>query len=165
MNDSTGRPVRRRRGLRRWFKSTSNRTFIVYPVVIVLFELLIHGGELNVVPWGLLLLPWGYLQFRLSGEYRTRRGGGGPGLDNPPERIVDTGIYAWTRNPMYLGHLIFVTGLAISFWSLPALVLLVYLVFWFQGRVEGDEARLKEMFGADYVDYMRRVKRWIPGVL
>lgn len=165
MNDTHGRQPTTRRGIRRWFKSTSNRTFIVYPLVIILFELLIHDGRLNVVWWGLPLLPWGYLQFRLCGKYRTRRGGGGPGLDNPPERIVDTGIYAWTRNPMYLGHLIFVAGLAISFWSLPAVVLFVYLVIWFQGRVEGDEAHLMQLFGREYEDYMHRVKRWIPGIL
>lgn len=165
MKNTAGQKTKQRRGIRRWFKSTSNRTFIVYPIIIILFELLIQGDALDVVAWGIPLLPWGYLQFRLCGSYRTRKGGGGPGLDNPPERIVDTGIYAWTRNPMYLGHLIFITGLAITFWSLPAVVLLVYLVVWFQGRVEDDEAHLKEMFGREYEDYMRRVKRWIPGIL
>ena len=92
-------------------------------------------------------------------------GGGGPGLSNPPERIVDSGIYAYTRNPMYLGHLIFMAGLAITFWSLAALVLLVVHLPWYQRRVLGDEAHLKTLFGQGYVDYAARVKRWIPGVL
>ena len=49
MNDTSNRQPPARRGIRRWFKSTSNRTFIVYPLVIILFELLIHGGRLNVL--------------------------------------------------------------------------------------------------------------------
>jgi len=150
--------------LRRWFKSTSRRTFVVYPILVIILELLIRGGHLVFVPWGVPLLPWGYLQFRLAGQYRTRRGGGGPGLDVPPERIVSTGIYAWTRNPMYLGHLIYIAGLAITFQSLPALLLLIGVLPWYRGRVRHDEERLEEMFGQEYLDYKSRVKRWLPGL-
>lgn len=150
--------------LKRWLKSTSNRTFIVYPVVIFVLECLIQKGIPALTIWGVPLLPWGYLQFRWGGKYRTRNGGGGPGVDIPPERIVDTGIYAYTRNPMYLGHMIFMLGLIITFRSLPALALLIYHLFWFQQRVLHDEQRLQQMFGQDYVNYMGRVKRWIPGL-
>ena len=159
------REPERPRTLRRWLKSTSRRTFIFYPVCIIAFEFLVRRGDLVFVPWGLPLLVWGYLQYRMGGRYRTRMGGGGPGLSNPPERIVDSGIYAYTRNPMYLGHLIFMAGLAITFWSLAALVLLVVHLPWYQRRVLGDEAHLKTLFGQGYVDYAARVKRWIPGVL
>lgn len=161
MNDISVRP----RSLGRWFKSTSNRSFIVYPIIIVVLELLIHDGKLSLVPWGIPLLLWGYLQFRWSGAYRTRHGGGGPGFAVPPERIVDTGIYAYTRNPMYIGILIFMAGLAITFWSLPATLLLCYHMYWFQARVMEDETNLRHLFGEAYADYLMRVKRWIPGVL
>jgi protein-S-isoprenylcysteine O-methyltransferase Ste14 len=149
----------------RWLKSTSRRTFILYPVLIIIMELLVHEGDLAFIWWGIPLLPWGYLQYRLCGKYRTAQGGGGPGLDNPPDNIVDSGIYAWTRNPMYLGHLIFMTGLAITFTSIPAMALLVFHMYWFQGRVKGDEAHLTNTFGQLYLDYMSRVKRWIPGLI
>ena len=149
----------------RWLKSTSRRTFVLYPVCILVFEFLVRRGDLAIVPWGLPFLVWGYLQYRLGGQYRTRMGGGGPGLSNPPERIVDTGIYAYTRNPMYLGHLIFMTGLAITFLSLAALAILVVHLPWYQRRVRGDEAHLKAFFGQEFIDYTARVKRWIPGVL
>jgi len=161
MNSDTTRP----RTLTRWLKSTSRRTFVLYPVCIFVFELLIRWGDPVFVPWGLPLLVWGYLQYRLGGQYRTRMGGGGPGLSNPPERIVDTGIYAYTRNPMYLGHLIFMAGLAITFWSLAALALLIAHLPWYQRRVRGDEAHLESLFGVAYRDYAARVKRWIPGIL
>ena len=148
--------------LNKWLKKTSNRIFIAYPIAILMLELLIHRGDLDFVFWGLALVPWGYLQFRLSGQYRNRIGGGGPGFDVPPERLVTSGIYAWTRNPMYLGQLIFLTGIAISFWSLPAAALVGYHIPWYRDRVAEDEQRLSQMFAQDYVNYMGRVKRWMP---
>ena len=158
---STTRPF----NLRRWLKSTSRRTFFVYPICVILLEFLIGQGALTWYVWGTLLLPWGYAQYRLAGAYRTAHGGGGPGIDNPPERIVDTGIYAYTRNPMYLGHLIFMLGLALTFCSIPAALLLLFHVFWFHRRVREDEAHLRAVFGDAYLTYMARVKRWIPGVI
>ena len=82
----------------------------------------------------------------------------------PPDRIIDSGPYRYTRNPMYLGHLIFLTGLALTFQSWFALVILIARAAWFQARVLHDEARLEKIFGAQYRDYRARVKRWIPGL-
>jgi protein-S-isoprenylcysteine O-methyltransferase Ste14 len=151
--------------LRRLFLSTPARTFVLYPLAVIAFELVVRRGNLVIVPWGALLLLWGYLQYRLTGHSRVDRGGGGPGITVPPERLVQDGIYAYTRNPMYLGHLIFMLGLAVTFWSWLALVLLAVNAIWFHRRVLDDEARLRALFGAPYEDYQARVKRWIPGVL
>jgi hypothetical protein len=148
-----------------WLKSTSKRTFIVYPPLIIALELALSGGSLPFVPWGLPLLLWGYLQYRLVGHYRSQMGGGGPGVDTPPDRIVEIGPYRYLRNPMYLGHLIFMAGLAITFRSFAATALLAFHVVWFHLRVLEDERHLEQIFGASYLDYKSRVKRWIPGVL
>lgn len=155
----------KRRTLRRWLKSTSNRTFVLYPLCIAALEAIVQRGWPAIAPWGLPLLLWGYLQYRWVGRYRTRLGGGGPGLAVPPDRIVDRGPYAYVRNPMYLGHLLFMLGLAITFRSWAALVLLVVHVAWFQSRVLQDEAHLQALFGAEYADYQARVKRWVPGLI
>jgi len=157
-------PKKPKRSLKRWLKSTSNRTFVVYPIVVVALELLIRRGTLAWEPLGVPLLIWGYAQYRLVGSFRLVRGGGGPGLDVPPDRIVDYGPYAYVRNPMYLGHLIFMLGLAITFYSLPAFFLLVFHFVWFDRRVRRDERHLEQRFGVDYVAYKARVKRWVPGV-
>ena len=115
--------------------------------------------------WALPLLAWGYLQYRWVGRYRTRLGGGGPGLAVPPERILASGPYRWVRNPMYLGHIIFLAGLGLLLGSWIAAAVLGFHLAWFHGRVREDEARLAELFGDSYRDYCQRVKRWIPGVL
>jgi steroid 5-alpha reductase family enzyme len=151
--------------LRRWLASTPVRTFAIYPAAVIAFELIRQGGTLEVIPWGVPLLIWGYGQYRLTRFYRRRHGGGGPGLDVPPQRLVSDGPYRYTRNPMYLGHLIFMAGLALTFWSWLALAILVVNLFWFDRRVRGDEQRLLQLFGAPYADYCRRVKRWIPRLI
>ena len=115
--------------------------------------------------WALPLLAWGYLQYRLVGNFRSREGGGGPGIAIPPDRIVRQGPYRFVRNPMYLGHLIFFAGLALALGSWIAAAVFAFHAVWFDRRVREDEARLAELFGDDYRDYCRHVKRWIPGVL
>ena len=149
----------------RWLKSTSNRTFIVWPAVLVAVEALLQQGVPRIDPWFLPLLAWGYLQYWWVGTYRTRLGGGGPGLANPPDRIVEAGPYRWVRNPMYLGHLIFLAGVALVLHSWIAAAVFAFHLVWFDRRVRSDERHLAERFGEAYRDYCRRVKRWIPGVL
>jgi hypothetical protein len=153
------------RTLLRYLKSTSRRSFVVYPLVIIALEFVLGGGVLTIVWWGLPFLAWGYLQYRLVGKYRLHLGGGGPGLDTPPDRIVAEGPYRFLRNPMYLGHLIFMAGLGITFGSWAALVLLLVHIPWFHSRVLKDETQLEQRFGAPYLEYKSRVKRWIPGLV
>jgi protein-S-isoprenylcysteine O-methyltransferase Ste14 len=141
------------------------QTFLLCPLIVLAFEFAWHPGSVALVPWGLPLLAWGYLQYRLVGRYRLRFGGGGPGMAAPPQRLVAEGPYRYTRNPMYLGHIIFMLGLAVTFWSWSALILLAARTIRFQTRVLADEARLQSTFGADYAAYRARVKRWIPGLV
>ena len=145
--------------LHRLLARTPLRTFLIYPVCVVAFELAIRRGLIVVIPSGALLLTWGYLQYRLTGNYRLLHGGGGPGITVPPEWLVVGGPYAYTRNPMYLGHLIFMIGLAVTFWSLFAVLLNIGV------DALVDEARLRVQFGPQYTDYEGWVKRWIPGLL
>jgi protein-S-isoprenylcysteine O-methyltransferase Ste14 len=152
-----------------WLGRTPVQTFILCPLAVIGVELALHGGGLAFVPFhavvGLPFIAWGYLQYRLVGRYRLRLGGGGPGMAAAPQRIVAQGPYRYTRNPMYLGHLIFMLGLALTFWSWFGLALLAARAAWFQHRVLGDEARLAATFGADYEAYRAQVKRWVPGVI
>lgn len=141
---------------------TSFRTFVLYPVLVVGWAWLRHGGPPPLQPWFLPLMAWGYLQYRLIGNYRIRLGGGGPGMRTPPERLVTSGPYAWCRNPMYLGHIIFMVGLALTFQSWLAALIAAATIVWFHVRVRRDETRLGARFGPEYSAYTARVRRWIP---
>ena len=144
---------------------TPVQSFIVLPLVILVWELWRQGSELEVRPLFLLFVPWGFLQYRLCGRYRIKHGGGGPGLDKPPERLVLTGPYAYTRNPMYLGHLICLLGVTFALHSFLGALITVVRTIWFHYRVIYDEKRLARQFGTPYIEYRSRVKRWIPGLL
>jgi hypothetical protein len=72
----------------KWLSSTSNRAFVLWPIVIVAAEAALQQGVPWIEIWGLPLLACGYLQYRLVGNYRLREGGGGPGISVPPERLV-----------------------------------------------------------------------------
>ena len=148
----------------RFLSRTPVRSFVVYPVVSLLWELAIHGDQLQPNLWFAPLMIWGYLQYRLCGRYRIRIGGGGPGLETPPERLVSTGPYALTRNPMYLGHIIFLIGLTLTLKSWLAGLITIATATWFHLRVIGDEKKLVPRLGQPYADYLARVRRWIPGL-
>jgi hypothetical protein len=145
-------------------RSTSLRTFVLYPLIVAAWEWLLNAGQPRIQPWYLPLLLWGYLQYRFAGNYRIRYGGGGPGMETPPERLVISGPFAWCRNPMYLGHIVFLLGLTLTLQSAFAAVITVATAVWFQFRVRRDETRLRERFGGPYEEYSARVRRWIPGL-
>jgi protein-S-isoprenylcysteine O-methyltransferase Ste14 len=139
--------------------STSTRTFLVLPAAVLAEQAL---ARRPLRPRWLPVLLWGYLQYRLAGDYRIARAGGPPGLSQGyPERIVTTGMYARTRNPMYLGHLVFVTGLVLVTGSPVAAVALAVLGPWFDRRAAHDEERLAARFGGDYETYRDAVPRWL----
>jgi len=144
---------------------SSLRTFVLIPAVVLAWEFFFTNGRMHFSAWAAPLMLWGYLQYKLVGRYRTRLGGGGPGMKTMPERLVTEGPYAYTRNPMYLGHLIFLAGLALTLHSALAALIAVASAVFFHLRVRKDERRLSERFGAGYAAYCMRVKRWIPGVL
>jgi protein-S-isoprenylcysteine O-methyltransferase Ste14 len=150
-------------GIIKLLRRTPLRTFIFYPLLTIAWELLITR-RLSLQPIFLPLMVWGYLQYRLCGLYRLKRGGGGPGIETPPERLVLSGPYAYSRNPMYLGHIIFLAGLALTLQSLFAAVIALATAVWFHLRVRRDEARLVELWGEPYRRYLSVVKRWLPGL-
>jgi hypothetical protein len=149
----------------RFISRTPVRTFVIYPILTFAWELVIGGGNITPNLWFLPLMIWGYLQYRLCGLYRIKYGGGGPGLGTPPERLVSTGPYAYSRNPMYLGHIIFLIGLTLVLQSWFAALITITVALWFHFRVIGDEKKLVERLGQPYVNYSTSVKRWVPGLL
>lgn len=76
--------------------------------------------------------------------------------------IICTGIYKYTRNPMYLGLTIIFIGISTITNSWFSFVLLFPLLMVCQkGIIEREEKYLTRKFGNEYLDYQSKVRRWI----
>jgi protein-S-isoprenylcysteine O-methyltransferase Ste14 len=76
--------------------------------------------------------------------------------------LVTTGIYRWTRNPVYLGFFLLYGGIGVAALSPWILILLLPLVVTIRyGVVAREEAYLERRFGDFYRDYKARVRRWL----
>lgn len=79
------------------------------------------------------------------------------------EELVTTGIFAHSRNPLYVGNVLMITGLGImSNSQLFIFILIPLFVFFYQAIIRAEENFLENKFGEPYREYMRRVNRWIP---
>ena len=80
----------------------------------------------------------------------------------PTTTIITTGLYGYSRNPIYLGMALAHGGLAICGGSTAALATVVLSVLVTQTYVIAREERyLEAKFGSVYSDYKKRVRRWI----
>jgi len=112
------------------------------------------GGPLMLA--GALLYAWCAYAFGRFGQ-------GTPAPIDPPRHFVDRGLYARTRNPMYLGIVSVLVGEAALFGSsrlfaYAGAVFLGFHVF----TVLYEEPAHRRRFGAAFDEYCRRVPRWIP---
>ena len=92
-------------------------------------------------------------------------GHGTPSPVAPPRRLVVVGFYRYVRNPMYLGFLTNWAGLWVAFGRASAEAIIVTVI---AGVVIDlfvrfyEEPHLRSVFGAEYVEYCRNVRRWLP---
>jgi protein-S-isoprenylcysteine O-methyltransferase Ste14 len=76
--------------------------------------------------------------------------------------LVTTGVYAWTRNPMYVGLTLLLCAWACVLaapWTAAGPPLFAAYITRFQ--ILPEERALSERFGEAYAAYLRRVRRWI----
>jgi hypothetical protein len=79
--------------------------------------------------------------------------------------LIDTGMFAHGRNPLYLANLLLFLGLAIvhNGWAMYFLVLPFFAIA-YSCIIAAEEQYLNGRFGESYADYCRRVPRWLPSL-
>jgi protein-S-isoprenylcysteine O-methyltransferase Ste14 len=78
-----------------------------------------------------------------------------------PSSLVTTGLFAWSRNPIYLSDLIILMGAILWLDAILALPLLVGFVWLIETRfVRDEEARLTAAFGPEFDLWAARTRRW-----
>lgn len=76
--------------------------------------------------------------------------------------LVTGGLFAFSRNPIYLGDALILLALAIGFGNGLAFLLLPLFVWWIgRFQIAPEERALERLFGAEYRAYCARVRRWL----
>lgn len=81
---------------------------------------------------------------------------------HPTSKVIKTGVFAISRNPLYLGSVFLFLGLALAFnilWALFALLL--SLVICHYVLIMPEERYLAAKFGQEYQEYAASVRRWL----
>lgn len=111
------------------------------------------GIAMFVAGWSVLL--WCTRDF-------VRRGRGSPSPYDPPTALVTTGLFRFSRNPMYVGIVVALIGFALWHWSRGAWLYAAFVALAFHLRVLlYEEPRLLATFGPSYENYKRTVPRWL----
>lgn len=144
------------------------------PPLVVMMGCAVLMYGLAQLPFGQVMLPrlvWLAAMFALLGSVVLAAGlwafDRAKTTVNPlaPEQaahIVQTGVYARTRNPMYVGMACYLVAWAIWLaqpWTVLGVMVFVLYITHFQ--IIPEERVLAQKFGAEYTDYCRRVRRWI----
>jgi len=155
------------------FGRTDKTDFLIPPFALFYFYLIfahafnfptVTRQELfhsEVIAWtgvffclaGLCLLLWSLISFGQS--FRV-------GIDTEhPDKLITTGVFAFSRNPIYTAFALILLG---QFLIFPNWIILIYTVagaWLFHRQVLREEAYLKQHYGQEYLDYSRRVRRYL----
>lgn len=76
--------------------------------------------------------------------------------------FVRSGVYRFSRNPMYLGLLIVLIS-PVLYWGNPFTLLVVPIFIWYMNRfqIRPEEEIMEQKFGKDFISYKDKVRRWI----
>jgi protein-S-isoprenylcysteine O-methyltransferase Ste14 len=78
--------------------------------------------------------------------------------------LVTSGPYAYVRHPMYLGPLLIYLSLIFLTMSLISFIPLIVILFLYNILVTDEEKDLERILGQEYLNYKKRVARWIPKI-
>jgi protein-S-isoprenylcysteine O-methyltransferase Ste14 len=164
----------RRKGIQAIHFGNLDKTDFLIPPFVLFYFYLVFANAFNlptvskqeffhseIIPWvgvlfclaGLLLVLWSLISFGES--FRV-------GIDNEhPDKLITSGIFAISRNPIYVAFALILLG---QFLIFPNWILLVYMAagMWlFHRQVLREEEYLQQHYGKEYSDYSNRVRRYL----
>jgi protein-S-isoprenylcysteine O-methyltransferase Ste14 len=144
----------------------------ILPPRLVLI-LLIAMGALHLLLPGPTLLAFPYtlagaavaavgLAITLSGARLFAHVGTNIKTFNEPGVLVTDGLFRWSRNPMYLGFVLLLLGIAILLGTTtPFLAPALFALIADRWYIAFEERAMQERFGAEYAAYVGRTRRWL----
>lgn len=126
-----------------------------YPIKAFDSVIFFYSG-ITLVAMGLYLDIISFLNFRKNKTTVN------PISPEKATNLVIDGFYRYTRNPMYLGMLLVLTGAALIFGALSTIFVLPFFVITMNElQIKPEEIALEKIFSAQYTNYKRKVRRWL----
>lgn len=143
------------------------------PLVMLLFMVTVFGFD-KIMPFTLFYLPWltyasvislvtlgGVIALWGMKKFKNAKTTVNPLKPESSSSLVSSGIYQYTRNPMYLGLLmILLSAVIYSQHPLGLVSALGFVAYMNRFQIEPEEKMLVKLFGDEFVDYSNQVKRW-----
>ncbi len=152
-----------------WLKTLLFTLIAPGTVTVLMPYLLLSSRRVTEIPaWGALrflgLLPLliGFGIYLWCAYDFAAKGRGTPAPIDPPKQLVRSGLYRFTRNPMYVGIMLILLGEAIFFASTTLLLYAGAVFLGFNAFILFyEEPALRRLFGESYSCYCAEVPRWI----
>ncbi len=123
------------------------------PIRSILHPPVTYSGAIFIVI-GLIITIWSAVLFNKAGT-----------AIKPFEEsthLVTQGMYQLTRNPMYLGMVMILLGIALLFGTLTPFIMIPIFVWLIQTIfIKNEEIVMERTFGDEYREYRERVRRWL----
>lgn len=138
--------------------------FIIMLALSFAFHYLIPVGRIIPHPYhltGIVFIVSGFAltlaaNFIMIKNHTTNQPG------ETPDLLLTTGPFKISRNPVYLGMTIILTGVDVLLGSLPALIVpIIFVIIIDRLFIKAEEDLLKIRFGERYLDYKKMVRRWL----
>ena len=138
--------------------------FLLSIAVMISLHFLFPGARVFVFPWnflGIIPLAVGIGINLIADRSFTKHNTPVKPLEKSTA-LVTSGVFRVSRNPMYLGLVLILLGIAICVGTLtPYIMVLVFAIFMDIVFVRFEEKKLAETFGEPWLAYKKSVRRWI----
>ena len=125
------------------------------------FFLTINIQALSLLSYVLFLLGFGIL-FSAARSFKEQKTTINPIKIETASSLVVSGIFNYSRNPMYLGMALILLGLSLKFNLIGGLIFTaLFILFITNFQIKPEEKAMQKIFGEEFLSYKNKVRRWL----
>ncbi len=125
------------------------------------FFLTINTQALTLLCYVLFLFGFGIL-FTAARSFKEHNTTINPIKIETASSLVVSGIFNYSRNPMYLGMALILLGLSLKFNLIGGLIFTtLFILFITNFQIKPEEKAMQKIFGEEFLSYKNRVRRWL----
>ena len=121
----------------------------------------INIQALSLLSYVLFLLGFGIL-FSAARSFKEQKTTINPIKIETASSLVVSGIFNYSRNPMYLGMALILLGLSLKFNLIGGLIFTaLFILFITNFQIKPEEKAMQKIFGEEFLSYKNKVRRWL----